>query len=56
MGTTLAGNTQKTTEFVTEKKVAKNTRNNKVYAQPIQEIQRKLMFFDRSLKPGKTKK
>ena len=37
------------------KKLAKNTKNNKVYAQPIQEIQRKLMFFDRSLKPGKTK-
>ena len=55
MGTTLAGNTQKTKEVVTEKKVAKNTRNNKVYAQPIQEIQGKLMFFDRSLKPGKTK-
>ena len=55
MGTTLAGNTQKTKEFVTEEKLAKNTRNNKVYAQPIQEIQRKLMFFDRSLKPGKTK-
>ena len=55
MGTTLAGNTQKTKEFVTEKKVAKNTRNNKVYAQPIQETQGKLMFFDRSLKPGKTK-
>ncbi len=35
------------------KKVAKNTKNNKVYAQPIQEIQRKLMFFDRSLKPAK---
>ena len=51
MGTTLAGNTQKTKEFVTEEKLAKNTRNNKVYAQPIQEIQRKLRFFDRSLKP-----
>ena len=37
------------------KNLAKNTRNNKVYAQPIQEIQGKLMFFDRSLKPGKTK-
>ena len=37
------------------KKLAKNTRNNKVYAQPIQEIQGKLLFFDRSLKPGKTK-
>ena len=56
MGTTLAGNTQKTTEFVTEKKLTKNTRNNKVYAQPIQEIQGKPRFFDRSLKPGQTKK
>ena len=56
MGTTLAGNTQKTKEFVTETKLTKNTRNNKVYAQPIQEIQGKLMFFDRSLKPGQTKK
>ena len=37
------------------KKVAKNTRNNKVYAQPIQEIEGKLAFFDRSRKPGKTK-
>ena len=55
MGTTLAGNTQKTKEFVTEEKLTKNTRNNKVYAQPIQKIQRKLRFFDRSLKPGKTK-
>ena len=40
---------------MTEKKVAKNTKNNEVYAQPIQEIPGKLMFFDRSLKPGKTK-
>ena len=34
------------------KKNTKNTRNNKVYAQAIQEIQRKPRFFDRSLKPG----
>jgi hypothetical protein len=50
--TTLAGNTQKTKEFVTEEKCTKNTRNNKVYAQAIQEIQGKPRFFDRSLKPG----
>ena len=37
------------------KKFAKNTINNKVYAQPTQEIQGKLMFLDKSLKPGKTK-
>ena len=37
------------------KKTAKNTKNTKVYAQPIQEIQRKLRFFDRSLKPGTIK-
>ena len=37
------------------KENAKNTRNNKVYAQPIQEIQGKLWFLDKSLKPGKTK-
>jgi hypothetical protein len=55
LGTTLAGNTQKTKEFVTEEKLTKNIYNNNVYAQPIQEIQRKLMFLDRSLKPGKTK-
>ena len=55
MGTTLAGNTQKTMEVVTEKKLTKNAKNNKNYAQPIQEIQGKLMFFDRSLKPGQTK-
>ena len=54
MGTTLAGNTQKTKEFVTTKKLTKNTKNNKVFAQ-IQEIPRKLRFFDRSLKPGHTK-
>ena len=53
--TTLAGNTQKTKEFVTEKNLEKNTRNNKVYAQPMQEIQGKPWFFDRSLKPGQTK-
>jgi hypothetical protein len=50
--TTLAGNTRKTKEFVTEEKCTKNTRNNKVYAQAIQEIQGKPRFFDRSLKPG----
>ena len=55
MGTALGGNTQKTKEFVTEEKYTKNTRNNKVYAQPLQEIQRKLRFFDRSLKLGQTK-
>ena len=37
------------------KKLAKNTKNKKVYAQQIQEIQRKPKFFDRSLKPGQTK-
>ena len=37
------------------KKLAKNTKNNKVYAQPIQEIQRKPTFFDRSHKPNETK-
>ena len=37
------------------KKGTKNTRNNKVYAQAIQEIQGKPRFFDRSLKPGWTK-
>ena len=34
------------------KENAKNTRNNKVYAQPIQEIQRKPTFFDRSHQPS----
>ena len=38
LGTTLAGNTQKTKEIVTEEKLTKNTKNKKVYAQPIQEI------------------
>ena len=51
LGTTLSGNTQKTKELVTEKNT-KYTRNNKVYAQAIQEIQGKPRFFDRSLKPG----
>ena len=37
------------------RKNTKYTRNNKVYAQAIQEIQRKPRFFDRSLKPGLTK-
>ena len=37
------------------KKNTKNTKNNKVYAQAIQEIQGKPRFFDRSLKPGLTK-
>ena len=42
-------------EFVTEKKLTKNNKDNKVYAQPTQEIQGKLTFFDRSLNPGQTK-
>ena len=50
MGTTLAGNTQKTKEFLTEEKLTKNTRNNKVYAQPIQEIQKKHGIRDRKKK------
>ena len=37
------------------KKNTKNTRNNKVYAQAIQEIQGKPTFFDRSLKAVLTK-
>ena len=41
--------------FCDRKNLAKNKRNSKVYAQPMQEIQRKPKFFDRSLKPGQTK-
>ena len=55
MGTTLAGNTHITMEFVTKEKLTKNITNNKVYAQPIQDIKGKLRIFDRSLKPGQTK-
>ena len=40
---------------ICDKKLTKNTKNNEVYAEPILEIQGKLKFFDRSLKPGQTK-
>ena len=48
MGTTLAGDTQKTKECSTTK-LAKNARNNMVHAQTIKELQRKSTFlFDRT--------